>query len=217
MSLHKSLADYLSAIKHSKFTAVLGNKGGYITFSNTGKGGDIKSFTISLSAFLTSFNDINNNISKFISHKNYVESDWRSLSSDFSDNTIKSIITVQTKPTFTTMSKLVGWANDRAPSAYEDGVIEITQEIIANTIDKLTKLVDCYVPKEAKVKPSLDISDISILPKPFLLLAGISGTGKTRFVREQAAVHNKSNSNYCLIPVRPDWHDIVDPEIRTMV
>lgn len=49
------------------------------------------------------------------------------------------------------------------------------------------------------------------LPKPFLLLAGISGTGKTRFVREQAAAHcNGDLSNYCLIPVRPDWHEPSD-------
>jgi hypothetical protein len=51
----------------------------------------------------------------------------------------------------------------------------------------------------------------NILPKPFLLLAGISGTGKTRFVREQAAAHcNGDLSNYCLIPVRPDWHEPSD-------
>jgi hypothetical protein len=49
------------------------------------------------------------------------------------------------------------------------------------------------------------------LPKPFLLLAGISGTGNTRFVREQAAAHcNGDLSNYCLIPVRPDWHEPSD-------
>ncbi len=49
------------------------------------------------------------------------------------------------------------------------------------------------------------------LPKPFLLLAGISGTGKTRFVREQASVHRGGDlSNYCLIPVRPDWHEPSD-------
>lgn len=50
------------------------------------------------------------------------------------------------------------------------------------------------------------------IPKPFLLLAGISGTGKTRFVREQAnASHHEGNpDNYCLIPVRPDWHEPSD-------
>ncbi len=50
------------------------------------------------------------------------------------------------------------------------------------------------------------------LSKPFLLLAGISGTGKSRFVREQA---NRSSgedapSNYELISVRPDWHEPSD-------
>jgi hypothetical protein len=44
------------------------------------------------------------------------------------------------------------------------------------------------------------------LPKPFLLLAGISGTGKSRFVRQQA----KQDRNFCLIAVRPDWHEPSD-------
>ena len=48
------------------------------------------------------------------------------------------------------------------------------------------------------------------LPKPFILLAGISGTGKTRFVSEQAKAHREDLSNYCLIPVRPDWHEPSD-------
>ncbi len=53
------------------------------------------------------------------------------------------------------------------------------------------------------------------LPKPFLLLAGISGTGKTRFVREQADASAKKFSlqkeeNYCIVPVRPDWHEPSD-------
>ncbi len=48
------------------------------------------------------------------------------------------------------------------------------------------------------------------LPKPFLILAGISGVGKTRFAREQAKVHNVNLLNYCLVSVRPDWHEPSD-------
>jgi hypothetical protein len=55
------------------------------------------------------------------------------------------------------------------------------------------------------------------LPKPFLLLAGISGTGKTRFVRAQAARSNgwpaddpRKPDNYELVAVRPDWHEPSD-------
>ncbi|EJL6534609.1 restriction endonuclease [Vibrio cholerae] len=45
------------------------------------------------------------------------------------------------------------------------------------------------------------------MSKPFLLLAGISGTGKTRFVREQAKTSKQFAETYCLTSVRPDWHE----------
>ena len=48
------------------------------------------------------------------------------------------------------------------------------------------------------------------LSKPFLLLSGISGTGKSRFIREQARQHNLNMANFCLIAVRPDWHEPSD-------
>jgi hypothetical protein len=48
------------------------------------------------------------------------------------------------------------------------------------------------------------------LSKPFLLLAGISGTGKTRFVREQAKSSKQFTETYCLTSVRPDWHEPSD-------
>ena len=48
------------------------------------------------------------------------------------------------------------------------------------------------------------------LSKPFLLLAGISGTGKTRFVREQAKASGRLSETYCLTSVRPDWHEPSD-------
>lgn len=56
----------------------------------------------------------------------------------------------------------------------------------------------------------------AIQTKPFLLLAGISGTGKSRIVRELAFkscpkyLQDKdgtSPGNYCMIEVKPNWHD----------
>lgn len=47
------------------------------------------------------------------------------------------------------------------------------------------------------------------LPKPFLLLAGISGTGKSRFVREQVP-EGERKERYQLVAVRPDWHEPSD-------
>lgn len=61
--------------------------------------------------------------------------------------------------------------------------------------------------------------------KPFLLLAGISGTGKSRIVKEMAfdscptedvtgnwnlpslRLDSTSPGNYCLVEVKPNWHD----------
>ena len=53
-------------------------------------------------------------------------------------------------------------------------------------------------------------SKIQFLSKPFLLLAGISGTGKTRFVREQVKMTGTLSDNYCMTSVRPDWHEPSD-------
>ncbi|MBN1971501.1 MAG: hypothetical protein JW870_19205 [Candidatus Delongbacteria bacterium] len=56
----------------------------------------------------------------------------------------------------------------------------------------------------------------AIKTKPFILLAGISGTGKSRLVRtlafktcskEELRNNPKKPGNFELIPVRPNWHD----------
>jgi len=65
----------------------------------------------------------------------------------------------------------------------------------------------------ARTSKTYDLSTSSsevYLSKPFLLLAGISGTGKTRFVREQAKASGEFSETYCLTSVRPDWHEPSD-------
>lgn len=70
-------------------------------------------------------------------------------------------------------------------------------------------------------KPNIDFFEKDIVPamrtKPFLLLAGISGTGKSRIVKQLAfescpdieALRKDPTSpgNYELIEVKPNWHD----------
>lgn len=58
--------------------------------------------------------------------------------------------------------------------------------------------------------PEYGVKESCSLSKPFLLLAGISGTGKTRFVREQAKTSGQFSETYCLTSVRPDWHEPSD-------
>ncbi len=57
---------------------------------------------------------------------------------------------------------------------------------------------------------TMSTGEITTLSKPFLLLAGISGTGKSRFVRKQAEAQGSEQEFYQLVPVRPDWHEPSD-------
>ncbi|MFB5269835.1 MrcB family domain-containing protein [Paenibacillus enshidis] len=53
---------------------------------------------------------------------------------------------------------------------------------------------------------------LSLKTKPFVILAGVSGTGKTKLVElfAEALDATESNDQYTLIPVRPDWSDPSD-------
>jgi MoxR-like ATPase len=53
---------------------------------------------------------------------------------------------------------------------------------------------------------------LSLKTKPFVLLAGISGTGKSKLAKlfAEALGSTSSNGRFSLIPVRPDWSDPSD-------
>lgn len=53
---------------------------------------------------------------------------------------------------------------------------------------------------------------LSVKTKPFVILAGVSGTGKSKLVELFAEAIGATNENgrYNLIPVRPDWNDSTD-------
>lgn len=79
-----------------------------------------------------------------------------------------------------------------------------TNRILYNCSSSMDMINNCHFYIEA------------IKSKPFLLLAGISGTGKSRIVREFAFkscpeyLQDKAGTtpgNYCMIEVKPNWHD----------
>ena len=53
---------------------------------------------------------------------------------------------------------------------------------------------------------------LSLKTKPFVILAGISGTGKSKLVRlfAEAVGATEENGQFALIPVKPDWSDSSD-------
>lgn len=50
---------------------------------------------------------------------------------------------------------------------------------------------------------------LSLKTKPFVILSGVSGTGKSKIVKLFAEAMGATNDNgrFNLIPVRPDWSD----------
>ena len=53
---------------------------------------------------------------------------------------------------------------------------------------------------------------LSLKTKPFVILSGISGTGKTKIVQwfAESLGATEENGQFTLIPVRPDWSDSSD-------
>ena len=77
-------------------------------------------------------------------------------------------------------------------------------------------------PEYPKANPSKSIDDYlrAIKAKPFLILGGFSGTGKSQSVKELAYItcpdinglqsDPQMPGNYCLVSVKPNWHDSSD-------
>lgn len=84
---------------------------------------------------------------------------------------------------------------------YEDFDFELKEAI--NSAENLKDTIKAYLR--------------AMRTKPFLLFAGISGTGKSRIVKQMAFDSCPDNNilrsdltspgNYCLIEVKPNWHD----------
>ena len=132
----------------SKFTAELSKRGGFVTFSNSGKGGNKKYFTLSLDSFIVCLKDILLNHSAFIGHENYIEKEWRDLGSKFySDLAANAQCTVQTKPMFATLSKIILWANSPKYDTIDpEQTIILAKEDIQTAITKLESLSEEFSP-----------------------------------------------------------------------
>lgn len=94
------------------------------------------------------------------------------------------------------------------------------QETDNTSLRTLRRMADeverAVIEADDSIKSQLDYL-CAMRTKPFLLLAGISGTGKSRLVKQMAFESCPDNAmlrkdptspgNYCLIEVKPNWHD----------
>ncbi len=161
--------------ENSDFKAELSHRGGYITFSNSGRRGGIKYFQIGLDNILQTLKDILENYLVFKDLTSYEETPWRDNGSMFfKDPVANANSTVQTKPLFSTLSKVIIWGNYPALNDVDpDSEMIITRESLTNTISKLEDLAKKFIPIERRklTQPSADSHQI--------IYYGSPGTGKS--------------------------------------
>ena len=171
-----NLSNFL-ATEPSRFGAELGHKGGYIKFSNSGKRSGTKSFHISLEALAETLQNIRDHINKFESLQTYEEKSWRDSGAEcFTNDVANATITVQTKPLFSTLSKLVKWANpDKYIGLSTDNQIVITEETLSKTLQDLSLVIDLYTPKSSSTPKEASLQ---------VIYFGTPGSGKSHKVKE---------------------------------
>lgn len=89
--------------------------------------------------------------------------------------------------------------------------IVIEDEPSVLTTNEIIEHMDSYIASKGFYYEKEEIQNLylSLRTKPFVILSGISGTGKTMIVKWLAESVGATNENgrFTLIPVRPDWND----------
>ena len=171
---------------NSDFKANLSPRGGYITFSNSGRRGGAKYFQIGLDNILQTLKDILANIGVFSSIQEYEETPWRDNGAKyFADPVANANSTVQTKPLFSTLSKIIIWANQPELNNIDpDKKICLEQDYLINAISLVEAVADKFKPSATTLKSNKNF--------PLqVIYFGAPGTGKSYAVE---LITNNNNS-----------------------
>ena len=186
----KDLFSFLNEVSgNSDFKATLSERGGFITFSNSGRRGGSKFFQIGLDNILQTLKDILINIETFKNLTEYDETSWRNNGSEyFSDSVANANSTVQTKPLFSTLSKVINWANQpRLDSIDSDAKICLVKDTLETTIAKLEIVADSFRP--SVMIPHDTCNDTCRQ----IIFYGAPGTGKSYKIKVQLEGVSKEN------------------------
>lgn len=186
----KDLFSFLNEVSgNSDFKATLSERGGFITFSNSGRRGGSKFFQIGLDNILKTLKDILINIETFKNLTEYDETSWRNNGSEyFSDSVANANSTVQTKPLFSTLSKVINWANQpRLDYIDSDAKICLDKDALETTIAKLEVVADSFKPSAMIPNNTCDDTCRQII------FYGAPGTGKSHKIKAQLEGVSKEN------------------------
>lgn len=139
------------------------------------------------------------NLAVLFNNNDVVEGDVVKLESRIIGNTASFFIQFIKNSDIATKSTDIYYCVDRSNSSGEEGIRSYNPSYKYETANTYLDIIS------------------ALRTKPFILLAGISGTGKSRKVQELAyltckrdGIHDKDETapgNYMLIPVKPNWHD----------
>lgn len=181
----KDLYSFLNEIsQRSSFNAELSKRGGFITFSNSGRRGGTKYFQIGIDSILQTLKDILEHLVVFKTITKYDETPWRDNGSEyFTDPVANANSTVQTKPLFSTLSKIIIWGNQpQLDHVDPDEEIALNETTLIKAINKLEKVANCFMPKRNITN---DLNE-----KPLQqIFYGAPGTGKSFVVDEMCRQH----------------------------
>ncbi len=186
----KDLYSFLEELsQNSNFNAELSKRGGFITFSNSGRRGGVKYFQIGLDSILQTLKDILDNLVVFHDLTEYEEKAWRDNGSEFfNDPVANANSTVQTKPLFSTLSKVIIWGNQpRLNDINPDETIVLDEMSLTTAINKLEMVANSFSPKKltlTEIKHNLPLQQI---------FYGAPGTGKSHTINEITETQPKEN------------------------
>ena len=174
------LYSFLEIISNnSDFKAELSKKGGYVTFSNSGRRGGTKYFQIGLENIIQTLRDILNHLDTFRNLKEYEEKAWRDNCAEyFTDPVANANSTVQTKPLFSTLSKIIIWGNQPLLNNIDpDQVIALDRDYIQTAINKLDIVSKSFTPPNI-IRRELHTDFIQ------KIYYGCPGSGKSHYVKD---------------------------------
>lgn len=168
------------------------------------------------------YGDVRNAWSSIPSKKSYIheyeEKSYRAIYEVASRvDRLKSISSTgrsQTKPLTRVISKFICYLGEfdyqdvNENSNFDYDSIDKAVNSLPSNIKNLDQVISSKSTLATKLP--VEVKSQVRLPKQFVLLAGVSGSGKTRFIRQQAKLTGSLEETYCLVPVRPDWHEPSD-------
>ncbi|WP_339289353.1 DUF3578 domain-containing protein [Ureibacillus sp. FSL K6-0786] len=110
--------------------------------------------------------------------------------------------------------KYIAYRKDKGPVINED-----TNQVTTNIVENISKKeviehIYNFIKNRGFYYSSANIVNLflSLKTKPFVIISGISGTGKTKIVQlfAESIGATEENGQFKLIPVRPDWSDSSD-------